>query len=139
MNHLKNQSEKYLEEAELTLLAAKAVFQKAKENNYHLWANVVKNCYDAMEQVVSAAIAWKDQVIPKEHPNKVRSFLNLFQPGEEIKLRIYYWLGRRARAQYVDQLGDKILVPHEQFNETDALKALEDCQIVITEIRKLIK
>ncbi len=134
-----NQSSKYLEEAELTLLAAEAVFNRAKDERRQLWANVVKSCYDCMEQALSSALASKGEVIPKEHPAKVKLFINLFLPSEELKQKIFYWLGRRARAQYVDIIKDKLYVPHELFTENDAEKALTDCKYVLKKIKESIK
>lgn len=135
----KKQSEKYLEEAELTLLSAQAVFERAKEEDKELWANVVKSSYDAIEQAVSAAIADKGEVIPKEHPKKIEKFINLFYPNEELKRKICFWLGKRSRAQYIDIFDDELSVPHELFHEEDAQKSLEDSKEIINEIKKLIK
>ena len=61
MEDLKDrQAESYLKEAELSLETAQIIFDKAKEEDKDLWANVIKNCYDAIEQAVSAAIAKKN-------------------------------------------------------------------------------
>ncbi len=139
MNISQKQSSKYLEEAELTLLAAEAVFKWAKDEGKQLWANVIKSCYDSMEQALSAALASRGAVIPKEHPAKVRLFINLFLPPEELKQKIFFWLGKRARAQYVDLIEDKLYVPHELFTENDAEKALRDCKYVLQKIKEYHK
>ena len=65
------QSKKYMEEAELTLESAEAIFEKAKEEDKDLWANVVKSCYDAIEQAISSAISAKEEIIPIRHPDKI--------------------------------------------------------------------
>ncbi|MEK6846154.1 MAG: HEPN domain-containing protein [Nanoarchaeota archaeon] len=138
MNINQDQSSKYLEEAELTLLAAEAVFKRAKDERRQLWANVVKSCYDCMEQALSSALASRGEVIPREHPAKVKLFINLFRPSEDLKQKIFFWLGRRARAQYVDMVGDKLYVPHELFTKDDAEKALTDCRHVLKKIKEYI-
>ena len=71
MSLKKEQSKKYIEEAELTIDSAQAVFEKAKKEDKDLWANVVKGCYDAIEQAVSSAIAAKEEKIPIKHPEKI--------------------------------------------------------------------
>lgn len=133
------QSKSYLEEAELSLETAQIVFEKAKEEDRDLWANVVKTCYDAIEQAISAAIIKKDEIIPKEHPAKVKKFLNLFRVDKSLQERIYFWLGKRSNSQYVDIKNDKIFVPHELFTEDDAQQALDDSKEIISEIKELIK
>lgn len=136
MNINQSQSRKYLEEAELTLLAAEAVFKSAKKEYKRLWANVVKSCYDCMEQALSSALASQGKIIPKEHPAKVKLFINLFSPSEDLKQKIFFWLGKRARAQYVDMVDDKLYAPHELFTEDDAEKALSDCRYVLQKIKE---
>ena len=133
------QSKKYMEEAELTLESAEAVFEKAKEEDKDLWANVVKGCYDAIEQAISSAISAKEETIPIRHPDKIDKFSKLFGISEDLDEKISFWLGKRSSAQYVDIKNDKLSVPHELFSEEDAKKALEDSKEIIEEIRILIK
>lgn len=138
MNLAEKQAEKYLEEAELTLYSAMTLFEKAKEEDKELWANIVKTCYDAVEQAISAAIAKKDEIIPKEHPLKIKKFINLYEISEEIKNKIYFWLGKRSSTQYVDIKNDVVSVPHELFREKDANRALEESREILDEIRKIL-
>lgn len=133
------QAKSYLEEAELSLETAQIIFDKAKEEDRDLWANVVKTCYDAIEQAISAAIIKKDEVIPKDHPAKVKKFINLFKIDRGLQERIYFWLRKRSNSQYVDIKNDKIFVPHELFTEDDAQQALDDSKEIIGEIKGLIK
>lgn len=133
------QAKSYLEEAELSLETAQIIFDKAKEDDKDLWANIVKTCYDAIEQAISAAIIKKDEIIPKEHPAKVKKFLNLFKVDKGLQEKIYFWLGKRSNSQYVDIKDDKIFVPHELFTEDDAQQALDDSKEIISEVKELIK
>ncbi len=136
MNLQDTQAKKYIEEANLTLDSARAIFNEAKRGK-PLWAQVVKLCYDSMEQAISAAIAKRGELIPKEHPEKVTKFIALY--GEQrISKLILRWLGKRGRAQYVDIRGGRIVVPHELFNEEDAKLALEDATEIISDIKNLI-
>ncbi len=140
MENLKDkQAESYLKEAEFSLETAQIIFDKAKEEDKDLWANVIKICYDAIEQAISAAIAKKNEIIPKEHPAKIKKFINLFEIDEELKEKLYYWLGKRSSSQYVDIKDNRLSIPHELFDEDDAKKALDDSKEVIGEIKKLIK
>lgn len=138
MNLAEKQAEKYLEEAELTLYSAMTLFEKAKEEDKELWANIVKTCYDAVEQAISAAIAKKDEIISKEHPLKIKKFINLYEISEEIKNKIYFWLGKRSSTQYIDIKNDVVSVPHELFREEDANRALEESREILDEIRKIL-
>ncbi len=133
------QSKKYMEEAELTLESAEAVFEKAKEEDKDLWANVVKSCYDAIEQAISSAISAKEEVIPIRHPDKIDKFSKLFEISKELDEKISFWLGKRSSAQYVDIKDDKLSVPHELFNEEDAKKALDESKEIIEEIKILME
>lgn len=92
------QAEAYLEEARLTLSSAQAIMDAAKEKE-DMWALVVKNAYDAIEQALSAAIASRQEGIPRKHPAKVNRFIELFDPEEDIERRILYWLRRRSDSQ----------------------------------------
>ena len=139
MNLSKEQARKYLEEAELSLEAAQFIFERAKELDKDMWANVIKGCYDAIEQAISAGIAKKNEVIPKEHPFKVKKFINLYKISNKIKNKIYFWLGKRSSSQYVDIKDDKLSVPHELFSEEDAKKALDESEEIIEEIKKLVE
>lgn len=140
MENLKEkQLKSYLEEAELSLETAQIIFNKAKEEDKDLWANVVKTCYDAIEQSVSAAIIKRDEIIPKEHPAKIKKFVNLFKVDKGLQEKIYFWLRKRSNSQYVDIKDDKIFVPHELFTEEDAQQALDDSKEIIGEIKELVK
>lgn len=138
MNLKKEQSKKYMEEAELTIDAAQAIFDKAKEEDKDLWAHVIKCCYDAIEQAVSSAIAEKEEKIPIRHPEKINKFTELFDVPKELDEKISFWSGKRSSAQYIDIKNDKLSVPHELFDEEDAKKALEESKTVIDEIKKMI-
>ena len=140
MDNLKEQqAENYLKEAELSLEAAKAIFEKAREEEKTLWANVVKCCYDAVEQAVSAALAKKGEIIPKEHPEKIKKLINVYTIEKTIENKLFYWLRKRSSSQYVDIKNDRVYVPHELFSEEDAEECLEDSEEVIDYIRQMIE
>ena len=121
------QAQKYMEEAELTLDAAKAIFETAAAENKNLYAQVVKTAYDAMEQAISSAIAKKEEVIPKDHPAKLIKLINLYDLKNEKEVKsLFYWLKERGKSQYVDIRGNKISVPHETFNKEDAENIIRD-------------
>lgn len=125
------QADAYLEEAELTLESAEAIYNTAEESGENLWAQVVKNGYDAIEQAVSAGIAAEDEAIPRNHPSKINTFIELYDPGEEVEDILLHWLQRRSSSQYVDIRGDEINIPHEQFTEEDAEQILRDIETVL--------
>lgn len=128
-----------MEEAELTLASAQAVFDRAKEKDEDLWANVVKSCYDAMEDVICSAIASKEEKIPIRHPEKINKFNQLFEVSSGLNEKIFFWMGKRSSAHYVDIKDNKLSVPHELFSEEDAKKALDDSREVVDEIKEKIK
>ena len=134
------QADEYLQEAELTLTASEVIFNRAKEIKKNLWAQVVKNAYDAMEHAISAALAMRRLMIPKDHPEKVTKFVNNFNlRNSHIEKLLMKWVGKRGQAQYVDIRGGKLMVPHEIFDEQDAEEALRDAKEVIEFVRKLLK
>lgn len=133
------QAKTYLEEAELTLDASKAIFEKAKNEHKDLWANVVKNCYDAIEQAVCSAIAGSDGEIPRAHPEKIHIFVRLFRPPRKLVKRLTYWLSRRAPAQYVDIRNGTLSVPHKLFNQTDAERCLKETREIIGTIKRMVE
>lgn len=138
-NLREKQGEEYLEEAELTLVAAEGILKQAKETGKGLWAQAVKCCYDSMEQAVSAALAKKELLIPKEHPAKVALFANTYLLRDSKVIGILgKWLGIRGRAQYVDIRSGKIYVPHEIFDESDARDALNDAKFVVDFMKKML-
>lgn len=139
MSLKKEQSKKYIEEAELTMASAQAIFERAKEEDKDLWANVVKSCYDAIEQALSSAIAAKEEKIPIQHPEKINKFIELFKIPKRLEEMLSFWLGKRSSAQYVDIKYGKISVPHELFNEEDAEKALKEAEEIINEVKTLVK
>lgn len=139
MGMKEEQAREYLQEAELTFIASEGIFKQAKETGRKLWAQVVKNAYDAMEHAISAALAYKGLFIPKEHPEKITSFINNFNlRGSAIEKILTKWLGRRGKAQYVDIRGGKIYVPHEIFNENDAEEAIDDARRIIGYVKNLL-
>ena len=131
-----DQADAYLEEAKLTLDSAEAVYNSAEESEKELWAQVVKNGYDAIEQAVSAGIAAENEAIPRSHPSKINTFIDLYQPSESIEDILLHWLQRRSSSQYVDIRGDDLNVPHEQFDEGDADQILEDVKTVIEYVQE---
>lgn len=135
----KEQAKKYIEEAELSFYVAESLYNRAKDSNLDLWAHVIKNCYDAIEQAISAAIASEGEKIPREHPRKVYKFLGLFKVSQDIKKQIFFWMGERASTQYVDLKEDVVSVPHEMFSEEDAKKALDEAREIIDVIKNIIK
>lgn len=129
-----DQAAAYLAEAERTLEAAKAIYD-ASNGQQQLWAQVVKNSYDAIEQAASAAIAAQDHAIPRQHPAKINTFLDLYELDKELENQLLYWLRRRSESQYVDIRGDEINIPHEQFDQTDAEEILDDAEAVLAYVR----
>lgn len=121
----------YLEEARLTLSSARAIYSVAEQSGENLWAQVVKNGYDAIEQAISAALAKSGESIPRRHPAKVNEFIEVCQPGEDLEETLLYWLGRRSDSQYVDIRGETVNVPHEQFTRQDAEKIIHDAESMI--------
>lgn len=73
------QAQAYPEEARLTLQSAHAIYESAEETEAALWATVVKNGYDAIEQAVSAAIASEGLAIPRNHPATINTFLEIHE------------------------------------------------------------
>lgn len=131
------QAEAYFEEARLTFQSARAIHDAAVERE-DMWAQVVKNAYDAMEQAISAAIAEKGQRIPRNHPGKVNTFLELTDPGEPVEEALLYWLRRRSDSQYVDIRGDEINIPHELFGRADAERIMDDAGFLIEFVGELL-
>jgi len=132
-----DQAAAYLREADLTLQSARTVFDAATPDD-PLWAQVVKNGYDAIEQAVSAAIAAQGERIPRKHPAKINTFLDLYDPDDALEDRLLDWLRRRSDAQYVDIRGDEVNIPHEQFDRGDAERILDDADAVLTYVRQAV-
>jgi HEPN domain-containing protein len=135
------QAKGYLEEAKLSLESASILFDEARRTGKMLWAHIVKTCYDSMEQAVSAAIAKKDEMIPKDHPGKIAKFINLYQIKEESKpaKTLFHWLTKRSKSQYVDIKEGKVAVPYKFFTEEDAEAILDDCRLMINFIEEKLK
>lgn len=133
------QAAAYLREAELTLSSARAIHASATADQVNLWAQVVKNGYDAMEQAVSAGIAARGESVPRGHPGKINTFIELHGPPEELEDTLLYWLRRRSDSQYVDIRGDTVNVPHEQFSRDDAERILDDAQTVVDSVRQVVE
>ena len=134
----KKQAAAYLREARLTLKSAKTIYESSASGE-EMWAQVVKNAYDALEQAASAGIAHRGQKIPRSHTAKIKRFVELYDPREELSESILHWLGMRSDSQYVDIRGDKIVVPHELFNQEDAAKILKNAEEVIELVRQDIE
>lgn len=134
-----DQAAAYLEEARLTLDSARSIFETAASGRRNLWAQVVKNAYDAIEQAVSAAIAANGASIPRKHPAKINRFLELYDPADDLGKLLLYWLRRRSDSQYVDIRGDEINVPHEQFDRADAERILEDAERVLDHVERILE
>lgn len=134
MSKKEEQAEAYLQEAVLTLESAETLFEAASENT-NIWAQVVKNAYDAIEQMISSAIADKGESIPRAHPAKIKKFIELYNPEESIQNSLFKWLRRRSETQYVDFKGDEINVPHKQFSQNDAEEILNDAKRILKYIK----
>lgn len=133
------QAAAYLAEARYTLASAEAIFEAARSSRETLWAQVVKNAYDAIEQAISAAIASRGERVPRDHPAKVTTFLDLFEPEPSLEDLLLGWLRRRSDSQYVDIRGDEINVPHEQFGRDDADRILEDAASIIQLVARILE
>lgn len=129
------QADAYLEEAALTLQSARTIYDASGEDA-GMWAQVVKNAYDAIEQAVSAAIAAQNQAIPRRHPAKINTFIELYGPAENLESQLLHWLQRRSSSQYVDIRGSELNVPHERFSREDAQKALEDAEATLGYVKQ---
>lgn len=121
-----DQADAYLREAELTLRAARAIYRAASEEGEALWATVVKNGYDAIEQSISAGIAAEGEPVPRRHGAKIETFLSLYEPPEGFEEFLLEWHRQRSDSQYVDIRGDEVNVPHEQFDAESAERIIED-------------
>lgn len=135
----KKQSQGYLEESKLSLEAAKTLFEDSEKNNRNLWAQIVKISYDSIEQAISSALAFKEQVIPKDHPAKISKFLNTYKINERIQRILFFWLKKRSSSQYVDIKDNKVMIPNEIFDKKDAEKIIRDCKEVISFIEEITK
>ena len=132
------QADAYLREANLTLRAAEAIHESATESGEQLWAQVVKNGYDAIEQAVSAGIAAAGEAIPRSHPAKINTFLELYAVPSALETSLLEWLRRRGASQYVDIRGDQVNVPHRNFEREDADRILEDAQETLTFVEDVV-
>jgi HEPN domain-containing protein len=128
------QARAYLREARLTLESARVIHEADDANG--LWAQVVKNGYDAIEQAVSAGIANRGHSVPRRHPAKVNAFIDRYEPPSDLEELLLYWLQRRSDTQYVDIRDDEVNVPHEQFDRSDAGRVLEDAEQVLTYVQE---
>lgn len=133
-----DQAAAYLEEARLTLASARAIDREATNSEENLWAQVVKNGYDAIEQAISAAIAARGEPIPRAHPAKINAFIDFHDPTADVEEALLYWLQRRSEAQYVDIRGDEVAIPHEQFDRRDADRILEDAGDILAAVEDVI-
>ena len=138
MDIKQEQSKEYMEEAKLSYEAAQTVFNSAESENKNLWAQVVKSCYDSMEQALSAVLAKEEQIIPTQHPQKVFKFINICKVNKEIEDILMRWLGKRSSSQYVDIKFGELSVPHKIFKKEDAEKALKETQTIIKYIQDIL-
>jgi len=139
MSLKEEQATEYLEEAALSLDSAIAIFDEACRTGKRLWAQVVKTAYDGMEAAISAALAARDVMIPKDHPEKISKFVNSYNAKGKLAGTLFFWLRKRGKSQYVDVRAGKVAVPHKSFDEGDADQAIADCKFVIGEIKRLLK
>lgn len=135
---IEEQAAAYLEEARLTLQSAHAIYESAERSDAALWATVVKNGYDAIEQAISAAIAAENQTIPRNHPAKINTFLEIHEIDDEIETTLLEWLRRRSDSHYVDIRGNEINIPHMTFDQEDARRILKDAEQVITLVEDVV-
>lgn len=134
----RKQAKEYLKEAENSLKTAEIVFENCKNMKEDLWANVVKSCYDAMEQAVSSALGFSGKEMPREHPRKIDAFISEFcLDDSDIFDILRKWLSKRSNAQYVDIKFGRIIVPHEIFDKWDAEEAIKDAKTIIKFVKKL--
>lgn len=129
------QARAYLREARLTLDSAHAIHESSSDAN-QLWAQVVKNGYDAIEQAVSAGIADRGRPVPRRHPAKINTFIDCFDPSARVEDDLLYWLRQRSDTQYVDIRDDKVNIPHEQFGRTDAERVLRDATQILSYVEE---
>lgn len=61
-----DQANAYREEARLTLESAHSIYETAASGRGNMWAQVVKNAYDSIEQAISAAIAERARAFPED-------------------------------------------------------------------------
>ncbi len=120
----------YIVEAERTLMSARSIAGSASAADL-LWAQAVKNGYDAIEQAVSAAVAARGDRIPRRHPATINAFLTEYDPPAKLEDRLLEWLHRRSDALSVDICGEDVTVRHERFDQTDAEEILADAEAVI--------
>lgn len=130
----RRQAQAYLEEAETTLSSATVLLEANPEK---FDAQIVKGAYDAMEQALSAGIAANGSEIPRRHPGKVQRFFELHD-SEELEERVYHWLSRRSRAQYVDFEGTELSTPSDAFDAEDARQVVTDADLVLEFVRERI-
>lgn len=118
------QARAYLDEAETTLRSAKVLLD---EDPDAFASQVVKNAYDALEQALSAAIAVRDEDVPRRHGAKIQ---RCFAPHDaaDLEERAYEWHARRSDAQYVDFRGGDLSVPSSNFDAEDARAIVTDAE-----------
>ena len=133
------QARAYLREAQLTLQSAHAIYESALQTESALWATVVKNGYDAIEQAVSAAIASTHQSIPRNHPGKINKFLEVYNVPDEVEEILLAWLRRRSNSHYVDIRGNELNIPHQSFEKKDAQQILGDAEVIIALVQNIIR
>lgn len=134
MPNKENQAKAYLDEAKTTLDGAKILFE-SRNGGY---AQVVKNAYDALEQALSAGIAFEGEDIPQYHNGKVTKFFGSYE-HDTLERKSLKWLSKRETARYVDFEGGSLSIPQENFDESDAEEILEDAEATIEFVSEQIE
>lgn len=141
VNNLREkQASEYLQEARNNLKSAEIIYETSKSGGSSLYANAVKEAYDSIESSICAALAFVKAGIPINHGAKVLAFLRAFGTSPkktEIGSILLKQVGDRESARYVDIVGDKLLVPHELFDERDAAVSISDARKVLEFVSKL--
>jgi len=75
------QAKAYLDEAELTIESAEAIYERAKRTGKQLWSKVVKEAYNGTENCVVATLAKEQAEIPRYHPAGTATFISQFKLG----------------------------------------------------------
>lgn len=129
------QARAYLSEAETTLESARVLFE---HGSGRFAPQIVKNAYDAMEQALSAGIAYRGEDIPRRHNAKIQRY---FEPldADDLERTAFRWHARRSDAQYVDFKGKDLSVPSSNFDHDDAREIIEDTKRILAFVRGRIE
>jgi hypothetical protein len=110
MSLQKEQARAYLKEALLTLESAKAIFKNSSDKK-PLWSQVVKNCYDAMEQAISAAIRLKERPYQKTILRKLQSLSSFMEENIALFTLCLLGLGKEQKPNMLILLKERYLYP----------------------------